>query len=157
MKNLITLVALAISLHLGAQSTLIEFDFQTEQYTFYKVKKNGKRVQKKHPYSYRNIPVTLVVKDLNTNHYSVTFESKSFDEIPIGSEDNVETLLANYAGSMGSFNQLIGVVKENDIYSSLFKDGKFQGLDNLAKAFGAGADEADTYLEKIEDYSNVKY
>jgi hypothetical protein len=153
MKNLITIIALATSLQLGAQSTLIEFDYQTEQYTFYKVKKNGNRVQKKQPYSYRNIPVTIVIKDLNTNHYSVTFESKSFDEIPIGSEDNVETLLASYTSGMGAFNQLIGEVKENDIYNSLFKDGKFQGLDNLVKAYGAGADEADTYLEKIEDYS----
>jgi hypothetical protein len=152
MKNLITLVALATVLNLNAQSTLIEFDYQTEQYTFYKVKKNGKRVQKKQPYSYRNIPVTLVVKDLNTNHYSVTFESKSFDEVPIGSEDNVEKLLGSYTGGMSAFNQLIGEVKENDIYNSLFKDGKFQGLDNLVK-FGAGADEADNYLVKIEDFS----
>lgn len=134
-----------------AQSTLIEFNYHDETYNFYKITKKGDTIKKKQPFSYRNVPVKVVVKDLNTYQYNVTFDTQSFDEAPVGSEMNVETLLAGYATGVGAFNDLIGEVKENDIYQSLFKDGKFQGLSGITGAFGMGAAEFQDELELLEE------
>lgn len=151
MKKLIPFFALIVSLNSVAQSTLIEFNYHDETYNFYKITKKGDTIKKKQPFSYRNVPVKVVVKDLNTYQYNVTFDTQSFDEAPVGSEMNVETLLAGYATGVGAFNDLIGEVKENDIYQSLFKDGKFQGLSGITGAFGMGAAEFQDELELLEE------
>lgn len=151
MKKTILFLLLILSINSNAQSTLIEFNYHDETYNFYKITKKGDTIKKKQPFSYRNVPVKVVVKDLNTYQYNVTFDTKSFDETPVGSEMNVETLLAGYATGVGAFNDLIGEVKENDIYQSLFKDGKFQGLSGITGAFGMGAAEFQDELEMLEE------
>jgi hypothetical protein len=151
MKKLIPFIVLIVSMNSVAQSTLIEFNYHDETYNFYKITKKGDTIKKKQPFSYRNVPVKVVVKDLNTYQYNVTFDTQSFDEAPVGSEMNVETLLAGYATGVGAFNDLIGEVKENDIYQSLFKDGKFQGLSGITGAFGMGAAEFQDELELLEE------
>jgi hypothetical protein len=132
------------------QSTLIEFNYHDESYTFYKITKKGDTIKKKQPFSYRNVPVKVVVKDLNTYFYDVTFATSSYDEVPVGSEQNVETLLSGYSTGLNAFNDLIGEVKENDIYQSVFPNGKFAGLSGIMGAFGAGEDEAAAELRKYE-------
>lgn len=151
MKKTILYFILILSVNSNAQSTLIEFNYHDETYNFYKITKKGDTIKKKQPYSYRNVPVKVVVKDLNTYQYNVTFDTRSFDETPVGSEMNVETLLAGYATGVGAFNDVIGEVKDNDIYQSLFKDGKFQGLAGITGAFGMGAAEFQDELEVLEE------
>jgi hypothetical protein len=151
MKKTILYFILILSINSNAQSTLIEFNYHDESYNFYKITKRGDTIKKKQPFSYRNVPVKVVVKDLNTYQYNVTFDTRSFDETPVGSEMNVETLLSGYATGMGAFNDLIGEVKGNDIYQSLFKDGKFQGLSGISSALGMGAAEFQEELEVLEE------
>jgi hypothetical protein len=151
MKKTILYFILILSINSNAQSTLIEFNYHDESYNFYKITKRGDTIKKKQPFSYCNVPVKVVVKDLNTYQYNVTFDTRSFDETPVGSEMNVETLLSGYATGMGAFNDLIGEVKGNDIYQSLFKDGKFQGLSGISSALGMGAAEFQEELEVLEE------
>ena len=139
-----------ISINAFSQSTLIEFNYHDETYTFYKITKKGDTIKKKQPFSYRNVPVKVVVKDLNTYFYDVTFATESYDEVPVGSEQNVQTLLSGYSTGLSAFNDLIGEVKDNDIYQSVFPNGQFAGLGGLMNAFGAGEDESAAELRKYQ-------
>ena len=70
----LTLMIFCVCSYFGfTQSTLIEFNYHDESYTFYKITKKGDTIKKKQPFSYRNVPVKVVVKDLNTYFYDVTF------------------------------------------------------------------------------------
>lgn len=122
-----------------SQSTLIEYDFQTESYSYYKITKKGDTVKLKKPFGYRDVPTKLVVKNLNTFYYDVNFAVNYREDKPIGGDQNVEMLAENFTQGAKAFNSLIGEVKENDIYQSLWVDGEFQGLGGLKDAFGMAA------------------
>lgn len=155
MKHLYAILILFSFNELNAQSTLIEFNYQDETYKFFKITKKGDTIQTKRPYSFNGVPVKVVVKDLNTFCYDVTFKVKSFDEKPINSEQNVETLVSGYNTSLNSFNDLVGEVKENDIYQSLFENGKFQGIAGLKNAFGMAPDEFEKEYDILEGQSEI--
>jgi len=148
MKGLTLVLFGLIGFKAISQSTLIEFNYHDETYTFYKITKKGDTIKKKQPFSYRNVPVKVVVKDLNTYFYDVTFATESYDEVPVGSEQNVQTLLSGYSTGLSAFNDLIGEVKENDIYQSVFPNGQFAGLGGLMEIFGAAEDETAAELRK---------
>jgi hypothetical protein len=151
MKKILALLLLLNGMFSMAQSSIIEYNYHDETYTFYKVTKKGDTIKKKQPFSYKDIPVKVVVKDLNTFYYDVTFESESFDETPINSEQNIETLMSGYSTSLSAFNDVVDEVKGNDIYQSLFKDGKFQGIAGITGAFGAADSGYEDELEQLED------
>ncbi len=52
MKNLILLVTIFLTSEIFAQSTLIEYNFHDETYVFYKITRNGKKVETKKPFGY---------------------------------------------------------------------------------------------------------
>jgi len=151
MKKILALLLLLNGTFSMAQSSIIEYNYHDETYTFYKITKKGDTIKKKQPFSYKDIPVKVVVKDLNTFYYDVTFESQSFDETPINSEQNVETLMSGYSTGLSAFNDVVTEVKDNDIYQSLFKDGKFQGIAGITGAFGAADSGYEDELEQLEN------
>jgi len=150
----IVFTLLAIS-KVSAQSTLIVYNYHDETYKFYKITRNGDTITTKRPYSLNGIPVKIVVKDLNTFCYTVTFTAKSFEEIPINSDQNVETLVTGFGKNMGAFNDLVDDVKANSVYQSLFENGEFQGLDGLKNAFGMAPGEFEKEYEMLEAQSVV--
>jgi hypothetical protein len=151
MKKILALLILLNGMFSMAQSSIIEYNYHDETYTFYKITKKGDTIKKKQPFSYKDIPVKVVVKDLNTFYYDVTFESESFDETPINSEQNIETLMSGYSTGLSAFNDVVTEVKDNDIYQSLFKDGKFQGIAGITGAFGAAAAGYEDELDELEE------
>lgn len=155
MKNLFTLAIVFASFSISAQqSTLIEYDYQTEEYTFYKVIKKKDTVIKKQikkPYSYKGIPTKIVVKNLNTFYYDVAFKTEHKEVTPINGDENIETLSENFTSGYNAFTSMVGDVQGSDIYQSLFVDGEFQGLDGVMKIVkGMGASEFDQRMRQLE-------
>lgn len=153
MKKLIPLVVVLISSQLNAQSTLIEYDYQTEEYTFYKIDKKGKKTKTKRPFSYKGIPTKVVVKNMNTFYYDVAFKAESQTETPINGDQSVEMLAENFTTGYSAFSDMVGDVKSSDIYKTLFADGKFQGLagiKELATGTGYGAQEFQDKWQGLE-------
>jgi len=93
-------------------------------------------VQTKRPFAYRDIPVKVVVEDVNTFYYNIGFNVESNRVEPIGGQGSMESLAENFTLGASAFNDLINEVKSNDIYKSLFVDGEFQGLEGLTNSFG---------------------
>lgn len=153
MKNLITFAVLSLTFASNAQSTLIEYDYQTEQYTFYKISKKGKKTQIKRPFSYEGIPTTVVVKNLNTFSYDVGFTTEHSTTTPISGDQDMESLTKSFGEGYSAFSGLVGEVKSSDIYGSLFADGKFQGLEGIKGLLGLGmaASEFEDKLENLEE------
>lgn len=146
MKKLLSLsTGILLSLSLNAQSTIIEYDFQTESYTYFKVKKKGDTIKIKKPFGYRDIPTKLVIKNFNSFYYNVNFDVNYRQDTPVGGDQNMTALSENFTQGAQAFNQLIGEVKENDIYQSLWVDGEFQGLGGLMNAFGM----AESYEKEV--------
>lgn len=150
MHAILTSILLTISTIAFSQSTLIEYNYQTETYTFYKITGKGDTVKLKKPYAIKGVPTKVVVKDLNTFYYDVAFKSEHFQNKPIGGDESVETLAENFTAGFGAFNDLIGEVKSNDIYTSLFVDGKFQGMAGLKSAFGMAETEFQSEMKRLE-------
>lgn len=130
-----------------AQSTIIEYDFQTETYEYFKIDENGIRKKIKSPFGYKKVPTKIVIKDFNTFNYDVNFEVESHMEEPIGGDQDMATLKENFTMGASAFQDMIQEVKENDIYKKLWVDGKFQGLTALKG--GSGFSESD-FMDEIE-------
>ena len=95
MRIILTSIILTISLFSFSQSTLIEYNYQTETYSFYKITRKGDTVTLKKPYAVKGIPTKVVVKDLNTFYYDVAFKSEHFQNTPVNGDESVETLAEN--------------------------------------------------------------
>lgn len=134
-----------------AQSSYIEYDFSTETYHFYKIKKNGDTTQLKQPVNYAGVPTKLLVTNINTNYYDVDFSAVSSEEKPINSDQGMTGMIESFTMGTQAFNQLIGEVKGNDIYKSLWVDGEFQGLEGLKGAFGMGQTEFQQKLQILSE------
>ncbi|MBU2020188.1 MAG: hypothetical protein KJ941_11135 [Bacteroidetes bacterium] len=147
MKKALFICWLALTSGLFAQSSVIEYDFSNETYSFYKVKKSGKTISLNKPIHYSGVPTRLIINNINTNFYTVDFEVESYDEKPINSDLGMAGLMESFNLGTSSFNSLITEVKSNDIYKSLWVDGEFQGIDGLKKALGAGQTE---FYQKLE-------
>lgn len=158
MKHLSTIVILSAIFTSNAQkSTFIEYNCQNESYKFFKVKSNGDTVQVKKPFAYKDIPTTVVVKDVNTFYYTIGFEAEHTMNQPIGSDQSMEMLSENFTAGYNAFSDMIGEVKQSDIYGSLFTNGQFNGLDGIMSlAGGHGAGEAqELSLQKDMLYSKM--
>lgn len=150
MTRLLSLAAGALlTFSAFSQSTIIEYDFQTESYSYFKVTKKGDTVKIKKPFGYRDIPTKLVIRNFNSFYYDVNFEVNYREDKPIGGDQNVEMLAENFTQGAKAFGSLVGEVKQNDIYQSLWVDGEFQGLGGLKNAFGM----AETYQSEIDLYA----
>ena len=137
-----------------SQGTEVEYNYQTEEFTFYKLKKKKDtiiRKEIKRPYSYSGIPTKITVKDLNTFYYDVKMTSESHDVMPVNGDQSVEMLAENFTSGFGAFNDLMGEVKSNDIYKSLFVDGKFQGIEGLKNGLGMGASEFQSEMNMLAE------
>lgn len=155
MKYFLVLFAVVLTELAFSQSTLIIYNYHNETYSFYKLTKNGDTIQTKRPYSYKGIPVKVIVKDLNTFCYEVTFTSQSFEEKPLNSEQNIETLISSYGSG---FKTTGAEVKEDDHeedYNSLYEEGSFQGVTESKDAFGMGPDEFEKEYEMLESQSEI--
>lgn len=155
MKNLFTIFALSIASVASAQeSTLIEYDYQTEEYSFYKVIKKKDTVikkQVKRPFSYKGVPTKVVVKNLNTFYYDVAFKAEHHTDTPVNGDESVETLSENFTAGYNAFSGMVSDVQGSDIYQSLFVDGEFQGLEGMkSMIMGMGASEFDQKMQALE-------
>ncbi len=65
MRTILITIFLAASWASFSQSTLIEYNYQTETYKFFKITRKGDTVQIKKPYAIKGIPSKVIVKDLN--------------------------------------------------------------------------------------------
>ena len=133
-----------------SQSTLIKYDYQNETFVAYKIKKNGDTVKLKRAYAYKNIPVKVVVENVNTFAYNVQFEVESQAFEPIGGENDMNMLIENFTMGANAFGDLVGEVKSNDIYQALFIDGEFQGLGALTK-LGYTSTDISKAIKAVED------
>lgn len=153
MKLLLTVIGAICVTATFAQRTEIEYNYQTEEFTFYKIKKKKDtliRKEIKRPFSYKGVPTKVVVKDLNTFYYDVQMTSESHEVVPINGDQNVEMLAENFTVGASAFGDLIGEVKENDIYKSLFVDGKFQGIEGIMNGLGMAESEFQGRMEMLE-------
>lgn len=156
MKNLLAVLAVVLTQLAFSQSTLIVYNYHNETYKFYKLTRNGDTIQTKRPYSYKGIPVKVIVKDLNTFCYEVTFTSQSFEEKPLNSEQNIETLISSYGGS--GFRSMGTETKDDepeDEYNSLHDEGNFEGVGDTKNAFGMGPDEFEKEYEILETQTEI--
>lgn len=147
MKRVLSAFLVIASTTAFSQSTIIEYNFQTETYEYFKVDEEGNRKKIKSPYGYKKVPTKIVIKDFNTFNYDVNFEVESSMEEPIGGDQDMTTLKENFTKGASAFQDMIGEVKENDIYKKLWVDGKFQGL--AALKGGSGFSESD-FMDEIE-------
>lgn len=142
MTKTTTLAILLLSLSSYAQKgTIIEYNYQSESYKFFKINQKGDTVQVKKPFAYKDIPTTVIINDLNTFYYDVNFEtSHTMNEI-IGSDQSMGMLSENFTAGYNAFSEMVGTVQESGVYNSLFTNGKFNGLDgiiNVVSGNGAG-------------------
>jgi hypothetical protein len=168
MKKIFTISMLMGILFIGntvysqtQKSALVEYDFQTESYKFYKVK--TKQIKRKHstikdsiiykdttiytlvnkPVGYRGIPTKVVVKNVNTLFYDVNFTTEHRMEGPVNGDQSVGMLAENFTSGFGAFSDLVGEVQGSEIYQSLWSDGEFQGIEGLKEVLtGSGAGQA---------------
>ncbi|HIP31361.1 MAG TPA: hypothetical protein EYG86_01220 [Crocinitomicaceae bacterium] len=152
-RSLLTIFICTITLLSFSQGTEVEYNFQTEEYTFYKIikkKDTTYRKEIKRPYSFNGIPTKVTVKDLNTFYYDVKMTSESHKVIPVNGDQSVEMLAQNFTSGASAFKDLIGEVKDNDIYKSLFVDGEFQGIEGLKSGLGFGEMQFKAEMERLE-------
>ena len=153
MKIFLTTIAIVSVGFAFAQRTEIEYNYQTEEFRYFKIiKKKDTIIRKeiKRPYSYKGTPTKIVVKDLNTFYYDVKMTAESHDITPVNGDQSVELLAENFTKGFGAFNGLIGEVKENDIYKSLFVDGKFQGIEGIKNGLGMAESQFQSKMELLE-------
>ncbi len=150
MKNLILLVTIFLTSEIFAQSTLIEYNFHDETYVFYKITRNGKKVETKKPFGYAGVPVKFVVKDMNTACYNVSFETQSYEQKPENSEANVQSLISGYTASTSGENQSDG---GGSNFTALMTNGVFQPTTGHSGAFGMAAGEFEKEFEMLDAQS----
>lgn len=134
---------------------MIVYNAQTENYSFYKITKKGDTIKTNKAYSYKGIPTKVIIEDLNTFYYDVRMNVESYDVKPINGDQGMEVLGDGFTKGVGAFNQLVDEVKDNDIYKSLFVDGKFQGIEGLKDAFGYAGTEVNKGLEYIGEQQEM--
>ncbi len=134
-----------------AQSTIIKYNYQDESFAYYKITKDLDTVRTRKPYGYSKVPTKLVIEDLNTFYYGVKFNTNSTQDEPIGAQQGMAALSESFAQGATAFNALVGEVQNSDIYKSLWSDGKFQGMEGLKSALGAGAADYPAERKKIEE------
>lgn len=150
MRTILITLFLAANWYSFSQSTLIEYNYQTETYKFFKITRKGDTIQMKKPYAIKGIPSKVVVKDLNTFYYDVAFTSEHFENAPVSGDESVEKLAENFTAGFDAFNGLIDETKSGDMYQSLFVDGKFQGMNGLKNVLGMAESEFTVEMKKLE-------
>jgi hypothetical protein len=155
MKYFLVVITVILTKFVFSQSTLIVYNYHNETYSFYKLTKNGDTIQTKRPYSYKGIPVKVIVKDLNTFCYEVTFTSQSFEEKPLNSEQNIETLISSYGSGLKTMGTEVKSDEQEDDYNSLYEEGSFQGVTETKNVFGMGPDEFEKEYEILETQTEI--
>lgn len=157
MRYFTALILVFLTIQTYSQSTLIEFNYHDETFKFYKITKRGDMVQTRRPFCYTGVPVKVVVQDLNTFFYDVTFASQSFEEKPVNSEQNIQSLMSGFGNFSGGESDGSGESEDEgwDEFSALLPGGVFQGVTGQQGALGMGAGEFDKEFDFLEDQSVV--